>query len=146
MFYSSSFFLIDLFLHFMVAYSYLSNLAQSIHICWNLFYSIEAQAIKFRKFGHATFKMDNCNDSHIPTCMLDNKTNLLPSTPHGSAQRTRCLEVPAKALQTSLKSILFHRNGQHMKSCPYCHISEIGKLRDLLDEQFRIFFSNFIQL
>jgi hypothetical protein len=130
----------------MVAYSYLSNLAQSIRICWNSFYSIEAQAIKFRKSSHATFKMDDCNDSHTPTCMFDNKTNLLPSTPHGSARPIRCLEIPAKALQTSSKLILFRRNGQHMESYPSCHISEIGKLRDLLDEEFRIFFSNFIQL
>lgn len=93
----------------MMAYSYLSNLAQSIHIFWSWFYSIEAQAIKFRKSSLATFKMDNCNDRHIPTCMLDNMTNLLPSTPHGSAWLKRCLEVPAKALQTSSKSILFRQ-------------------------------------
>jgi hypothetical protein len=36
---------------------------------------LESQDIKFDLSNHATFKMDECEDNHIPTCMLDNKAN-----------------------------------------------------------------------
>jgi hypothetical protein len=42
-----------------------------------IFILFEYQHVKLKKSNHATFKISNCEDGHIPTDMLDNKANLL---------------------------------------------------------------------
>ena len=77
--------------------------------------------MNFNQSSHATFKMGECEDKHIPTCMLDNKANLLshsmPPTPHGSAWPKIGLRILAKASPKYANSILLHQNGSYMKLC-----------------------------
>lgn len=38
---------------------------------------LESQDMKFKKFNHATLRINKCEGIHISTCMLSNKANLL---------------------------------------------------------------------
>ena len=83
-----------------------------VHTLPNVF--ICFQDIKLSESTHATFKMGKCEESQIPTCMLDNKANLLfiscLPVPLGSAWPTRCSTILAKNLLMSANSNLLRQN------------------------------------
>ena len=65
---------------------YCSKLAQNSHCVGCVLTSLQSQDVKFIKFTHATHTMGKCDNGHIPTCMLINRTSVLshmsPTHPH----------------------------------------------------------------
>ena len=104
----SMFFMFKLCTNFFIKFGFIPNFLAS-------------EDMNFNQSSHATFKMGECEDKHIPTCMLDNKANLLshsmPPTPHGSAWPKIGLRILAKASPKYANSILLHQNGSYMKLC-----------------------------
>ena len=91
-----------------------------------MFTLLESQDIMFTKINHATFKMGNCEDSHIATCMLDNKTNvlshMLPPSPCNSKWKcstTKMLkDIGKKNSLMPTISILLCWNNNNTFVCP----------------------------
>lgn len=86
-----------------------------LHMKMHIIFSLKKQGSrlvqqkKIKKFNksstHATYKMDECDDIHIPTCMLLHQGDLShsyvgPQTPHRSAQPKR-REIPSKGLPST---------------------------------------------
>lgn len=102
-----------------------------LYLC--IFIFLSSRDIKFWTSNHATFKLNTCNDDHMPTWILDNKTNLL------SHMLTSILHIEVEALGYRIVRISLWYNDWHTEICPKlawnsCHIQNtINKIGNWWD-------------
>ena len=78
---------------------------------WHYFWSII--------FNNNKEEKGKCKDNHIPTCMLDYKTNIRPHPQHHTHSIWKWLKISVKAMSMLANSILLRNNIRHLKVCPY---------------------------
>lgn len=110
---------------FMMTCSYYSVFVWSFHFLRVIFSLLKYQDVYFKKSNHAPFKMNKCNDNHIPTRIWQQIKSIITicSPPYSTWKCSveKMLGILAKSLPICVKSISVSWNGRHTKECPWVH-------------------------